>query len=167
MSAHDRHPVAETGESPWRRFRRAFAKVGIIGALLIAGELRSASLDERHPTAETSESPWRKLRSALEIPAIWGAFAIALFARSGRGGEWAVLAFGLAFGHHVASEIQRGVTLPMPEKSILPRTYGYPRGAYVRSADPVGFWVLIALKGAIAATAVVFSLGELLGFWNV
>lgn len=45
--------------------------------------------------------------------------------------------------------------------------FGYdPRYEYVRSADPVGFWVLIFIKGAGAATTIIIGLAILLTHWH-
>jgi len=41
-----------------------------------------------------------------------------------------------------------------------------PRYDYVRSADRVGYWVVIVIKGAAAAAAVGFGLGLLLKLWH-
>lgn len=40
-------------------------------------------------------------------------------------------------------------------------------GVYRRSADPVGFWTVIVLIGAVAGVLVFGSLGELLGLWSI
>jgi hypothetical protein len=129
-------------------------------------QLRSMSAHNLPHAAETGESLWRRLRTALEWPAII-ASGLALPFLSGRAARgWDLLVLGLFFAHHVASDVERGLTLP-PDGRTQVDPYGYPASAYVRSADPIGFWVLIALKGALAAAAVFIALGDLLGFWNL
>ena len=39
--------------------------------------------------------------------------------------------------------------------------------SHLRSTDPIGFWIVIAFKAAIAIWAVVGTLGELLRFWKL
>ena len=112
--------------------------------------------------AEGSESRWPRVRPALEAIAIIGGVVLIL-ARAGRltrsEEDWALLVFGLLYAHHVATDVRRG-------RTTLQRYGDDPRYDYVRSADPIGFWVLIALKGAVAAAVAIGALGDLLGLWN-
>lgn len=114
--------------------------------------------------AESLESPSRRFRRILEWPAILLTGLALPFLAHRRARAWDVLAFGLSYAHHVTSDVQRGMTSPDGRTTKGP--YGYPRSAYVRSADPVGFWALIALKGSVAIAAVLIALGELFGFWD-
>lgn len=114
--------------------------------------------------AEAVESPSRRLRRIVEWPAILITALAFPFLADRRTRAWDVLAFGLAYAHHVTSDVQRGMTSPDGRTTKGP--YGYPRSAYVRSADPVGFWTLIVLKGSVAAAAVLIALGELSGLWT-
>lgn len=109
-----------------------------------------------------SESASRRIRTALETPAILAALALLVFfeARHSRiGADWGLLAVGLSYANHVILDAQRGRTNPAPRSSD-------PKYDYVRSADPVGFWVLISLKAALATAAVLVSLGQLIGLWQ-
>jgi hypothetical protein len=45
----------------------------------------------------------------------------------------------------------------------MPGSVRSPRYDYVRSADPIGFWILIAFQAAVAAAFVVIGIAELLG----
>jgi hypothetical protein len=112
-----------------------------------------------------SDTSWRRIRVALELFAITGALVVLILMGKGRLSEneqdWAWIAFGLLYGFHVRSDALRGRTHVTRYASAEDPT------DYVRDADPIGFRILIALKGALAAALVIGALGELLGFWNL
>jgi hypothetical protein len=130
----------------------------------VGSHVRSMSDLQGSVAPEAVESPSRRLRRILEWPAIFTTALAFPFLADRRTRAWDALAFGLAYAHHVTSDVQRGMTSPDGRTTQGP--YGYPRSAYVRSADPLGFWILIALKGSVAAAAVLIALGELFGLWN-
>jgi hypothetical protein len=74
--------------------------------------------------------------------------------------DWAISTLGVFYALHLATDVRRGRT------SIQPYRYD-PRYDYVRSADPVGFWILIAIQGALAAATIFGYLGDLLGLWHL
>ena len=67
---------------------------------------------------------------------------------------------GVYYVHHVATDIRRGRTTM--------QQYGNDsRYDYVRSADPIGFWILIGMKGAFAAALLIAGFADLVGVWNL
>src|SRR5437763_11570160 len=72
------------------------------------------------------------------------------------GEDWLIFAFGLFLAYLVVLDVLSGVsrigTYAMGEKF-----------AYMRSADPVGYWFMIAFHSAVAGAMVIGSLVELLG----
>lgn len=115
------------------------------------------------------DEPEQQVRSASGPGAAIGAVFALLFvirfanrhARPWFRGDagWFLLVAGLSFAYHVASDVRRG-------RSNVGRYGNNPRYDYVRAADPVGFWAVIAVKGACAAAVAVFALGLLLGVWS-
>lgn len=115
-----------------------------------------------------SESRWRRIRVALAVSAIVASVVVAILSGAGRLRrlsrselDWAIVAMGLFYGLHVMTDIRRGRT------QLSSRGGNLPRYDYVRSADPIGFWILIALQGALAVATIVASLGDLLRLWTL
>jgi hypothetical protein len=112
---------------------------------------------------DLTESPWLRVRPALEAIAILGAIILLMLVSarplSRAKGDWILLACGLYYVHHVATDVRRG-------RTTLQRYGDDPRYDYVRSADPIGFWVLIGMKGAFAVAVVVGALADLTCLWN-
>jgi hypothetical protein len=110
------------------------------------------------------ERPWEPDEENQKSPAIRTLTVIvgllvisfAVYSRSTGRLTWVLLcSSGSWLAYSVVSDIRRGLS------SVS--AYGDdPRYDYVRSADPVGYWVVIVIKGAVAATAVGFGLGLLL-----
>jgi len=115
---------------------------------------------ERSWEPDRSEDQESRPRRALAIVVVVLAIVLIVYSQSTGRLTWIVLCGAGSFlAYSVVRDIPRGQT------SVDP--YGNdPRFDYVRSADPTGFWVVIAIKGAGAATAVVFGLGLLLGIWQ-
>lgn len=116
--------------------------------------------------SESSEPRWRRIRLFVEIvPVVWLLVLFILAAlgvRSSRTGEdWTFILFGVLYAIHVATDVRFGRA----------HVTGYARAEdpsdYLRSADPIGFWIVIAFKGAIAIAMVVATLGDLLRFWKL
>ena len=84
--------------------------------------------------------------------------ALLLCLRYGGPIGWVLCAGGLSFGYAVVRDVLRGRT------SVS--RYSDPRDDYVRSADPVGFWVVIGIKGAAAAAAIVYGVGLSAHAWH-
>lgn len=115
------------------------------------------------------ERPWEpyqpedqesRPRRALAIVVAVLAIVLLVYSRSTGRLTWVVLCGAGSFlAYSVVRDISRG-------RTSVDLYRNDPRRDYVRSADPVGFWVVIAIKGASAATAVVFGLGLLLGIWQ-
>lgn len=113
----------------------------------------------------SSESPWwRGIRAPLKATVFIGALVVGVLAQAGRvskgEGDWAFFALVFLFGVHLVHDVRRGRT------QIPSRGGDDPRYDYVRSADPIGFWILIALQGAVAAAIAVGAIGDLLGLWK-
>ncbi|HEX4468092.1 MAG TPA: hypothetical protein VH080_01060 [Gemmatimonadaceae bacterium] len=114
---------------------------------------------------DSSESSRRWIRAALGALAIITALVVLTLFRAGRlsgsGQVWVVLALGVFFSLHVASDIRRG-------RTATERYSHDPVDDAVRSAPhPSFFWAVIALKGAVAAVLIIAALGDLLGLWNL
>ena len=113
---------------------------------------------------ENSESRWRRIRIGSVITAIilWALLLIlGHFRRLSDGdADWAACAFGLCYALHLATDVRRG-------RTQIPSNFNDPKYDYVRSADRVGFWVLIGLQGAVAAAFVIAAVANLLGLWKL
>ena len=115
------------------------------------------------------ERPWEpdqvqdresRPRRALIIVVAVLAIVLVVYARSTGRLTWVVLCGAGSFlAYSIVRDIRRGRTGVDPNRSD-------PSYDYVRSADPVGFWVVIAIKGAGALTAVVFGFALLLDRWR-
>ena len=116
--------------------------------------------------AEASDSGWRRTRIVLEVLPIVLLLVLfvlaALGVRAGKSTEdWTFLVFGLLYALHVVTDVRFGRT----HVTRYARTED-PTD-YLRSADPIGFWIVIAIKAAIAIGVVVATLGDLLRFWKL
>lgn len=81
---------------------------------------------------------------------------------SRRGADWSFMVIGVLIAGLLVPTIRRG--------TIDISRYGSSTkgvGVYRRSADPVGFWTLIALIGILAGFLVLSSLADLLGMWSL
>jgi hypothetical protein len=111
-----------------------------------------------------NESRRPRIRAALKVIVFVSAFVVLLLASAGRlrtsEGDWAIFTLGLLYALHLARDVRRG-------RTQVPSRVNLPRYDYVRSADPIGFWILIALQGVFAAAAVLAASADLLGFWNL
>ena len=117
---------------------------------------------------ERKELRSRRINAARQLIALAAVAAIIyLFpvhgnlhgALSRTGGDWLVLALGLFVAYLVGLDVRSGVS----------RIGTYAMGdkfAYMRSADPVGYWFMIAFHAAVAGGMVLGSVGDLLGFWR-
>ena len=117
---------------------------------------------------ERKELRTRKINAARQLIAL-AAVAAIVFLLPIRGNlhgtlsrtaeDWLLLPLGLYVAYLVALDVRSGVS----------RIGTYAMGdkyAYMRSADPIGYWFMIVLHGAVAAGMVIGSLGDLLGFWR-
>lgn len=77
------------------------------------------------------------------------------------GTDLLVLAESVSVAYLALMDIRSGVSW------IGTLSRGDSRTAYTRSADPVGYWILIALHAGLATGMFIGSLGELLGFWHI
>ena len=115
---------------------------------------------ERSWEPDEPESQGSRPRGALAVMVGLLVISFVLYSRSTGGLTWVLLCgAGSWLAYTFVSDIRRG-------RSGLTTTGDDPRYHYVRSADPVGYWVVIVIKGAAAATAIGFGLGLLLELWH-
>jgi hypothetical protein len=120
-----------------------------------------------------SDSRWRRIRATLKLSAVLGAALVDVAAiiglaltlilgvrLSASAENWFLLAGAFWFAHGAVEDVTRGRASPGGT------TYLDPSHDYVRSADPFGYWVLTAVKVALAGTLVVAALGRWFGFSN-
>lgn len=121
-----------------------------------------------------SELRRRRIRATLKLGAVLGAALVDVAAIIGlvlslipsvrlsvSAENWFLLAGGFWFAHGAIEDVGRGRASPGGTYS------SDPSRDYVRSADPIGFWVLTAVKIALAGALVVTALGRWLGFWTL
>ena len=116
--------------------------------------------------AEGSASRWRRIRISVEIlPIIWLLVLFVLAALGVRGSrtdeDWIFMVFGVLYAIHVVTDVRFGRT------HVVQHAHAEDPTEYLRSADPIGFWIVIALKGAIAIAVMGATLGDLLRLWKL
>lgn len=121
----------------------------------------------------SSELRRRRIRATLKLSAVLGAALVDVAAiiglvltlipgvrLSASAENWFLLAGAFWFAHGAVEDVTRGRASPGGTASLD------PSHDYVRSADPIGFWVLTAVKVVLAGTLVAAAFGRWFGFWN-
>lgn len=117
----------------------------------------SKDFDYDEPT-DSPRSWWFQFLALVSI-AVLG--YIGTHTTSRRGADSSFMVIGILIASLLVPTIRRG-TIDITRYGRSTRGVG----VYRRSADPVGFWTLIALIGIVGGFLVFGSLGDLFGIWS-